>query len=121
MENNTSNLAYFYMVLPAQLEVEIHRAKKGGFWASVKNLPGCYTQADNSLELIEMINDAVFTYYEVPEKIRGALGVYLPKNIKERIDKQQKDMEEESRKKQVEDMVNKIISSRGTVKFDKVA
>jgi predicted RNase H-like HicB family nuclease len=34
----------------------------GGYWASVKELPGCITQAETLAELREMVTDAIRLY-----------------------------------------------------------
>lgn len=67
--------------LPDRINVSI-RNEDGSFWAKITTLDGelsnCYTQADNISELVVMINDAVQTHFEVPEKLREAVGFYLP-------------------------------------------
>ena len=64
--------------LPDQLEVEIKKSDTGGFYAIVKNLPGCITQADSGQELYEMINDAVYTYFQVPKEYTPYVNIYTP-------------------------------------------
>lgn len=39
------------------------------------------TEAKNANELVEMVNDAVFTYLDIPERIRPSLPRMLPKDI----------------------------------------
>lgn len=111
MDKNLKDLIRFYMILPRNIAVEIHRADEGGFWARVKNVPGCVTQAENFLELVEMINDAVFTYFEVPRKLRNGLGFYVPQlsqKIKEKI-----------KKRQIEKLVGEIVQKKGTMEFSR--
>jgi len=93
----------YMMILPSKLEVEVHRAVEKGFWARIKNLPGCYTQAEDFIELVYMINDAVFTYFDIPPKYRNRLGRYIPAKAKELI-------EERNRHQKIEEAINKIIS-----------
>lgn len=111
MSKNKRELLRFFIALPPRLEVEIHRAAEGGFWAKVNNLRGCVTQADDFLELIEMINDAVFTYFEVPVKYRKLLGYYVPK------------FSDGLRKKiahiRIEKLVSEIIRNRRTLEFSR--
>jgi len=64
--------------LPDKLEVEIKRSESGGFYAEIKNLPGCITQADSVQELYEMINDAVITYFKIPPQYIPFIGPYIP-------------------------------------------
>ncbi len=68
----------YIMTLPRKLSVDIYRAEEGGFWAKVKELPGCNTQGEDFIDLIEMINDAVFTYLGVPQKMKNAFGLFAP-------------------------------------------
>ena len=64
--------------LPDGILVKFHKSKDGGYWAEIKNLPGCITQAKNGQELFEMVNDAVYTYYDVPEEYLPYIQTYLP-------------------------------------------
>ena len=67
--------------LPARVNVRIE-SEDGGFWAKITTLDGklsnCYTQADTISELVEMINDAVKTHFDIPEEIREEVGFYVP-------------------------------------------
>ena len=42
-----------------KLKVIIHEAAEGGFWAEVPSLPGCASQGDSIVELINNLYDAV--------------------------------------------------------------
>ncbi len=42
-----------------KLKIIIHEAEEGGFWAEVPSLPGCATQGDSIVELINNLYDAV--------------------------------------------------------------
>lgn len=42
-----------------ELEVRIHKAEEGGYWADVPSIPGCMTQGDSVRELFENIHEAV--------------------------------------------------------------
>ena len=64
-------------LLPQEIVVTVKKTKLG-FVAEVKEFTHCYTQASNFMELVEMVNDAVFTYLDIPEKHRRKLGMYLP-------------------------------------------
>ncbi len=74
-------LQSYKKLLPKKITVEIHKTKRGEFWARVKELPHCYTQARTPVELVKMVNDAVYTYLEIPNKVRDKLGFYLPEII----------------------------------------
>ena len=56
--------------LPDHLDVEISSIEDGYYLAKVKNAPGCITQAKNPQELFLMVNDAVYTYFDVPEQYK---------------------------------------------------
>ncbi len=70
-------------LLPKTITAQVHKAKEGGFWAKIKEFPYCYTQGENFIELIDMINDAVLTYLEIPAKFREKVGYYAPKEFVE--------------------------------------
>lgn len=64
-------------VLPERITVSIERTSEG-LWAEVKEVPNCYTQAGSLVELIEMVNDAIYTYFDIPDKKRKEIGYYVP-------------------------------------------
>jgi len=64
--------------MPSRLNVEISQSRDGGYIAVVKNLPGCITQGDNGQELFEMVNDAIYTYLDIPSQYIPYLSYYLP-------------------------------------------
>jgi len=98
------NLQFYKKLLPEKLSVEIHKTREGKFWAKIKELPYCYTQAGNFAELIGMVNDAVFTHLEVPNKFRSKLGHYIPKKLLE-----------EFKRKKWESVLNEIVK-KGQIK-----
>jgi predicted RNase H-like HicB family nuclease len=53
--------------LPRTLHLHI-RFADGWFAASVPELPGLITQAQSQRELLDMVNDAVLTYFDVPKR-----------------------------------------------------
>lgn len=88
----------FRWKIPDKLNVTIKPSKDGGFIGEVNNLPGCITQGENGQEIFEMVNDAVYSYFEIPEeykiympsffpseKIRRELNIKLPSSSKELI------------------------------------
>ncbi len=42
-----------------KLKVIIHEAEEGGYWAEVPSIPGCATQGEDMVELIQNLYDAV--------------------------------------------------------------
>ena len=42
-----------------KLNVVVHEAEEGGYWAEVPSIPGCATQGDSFEELLENIYEAV--------------------------------------------------------------
>ena len=106
----------YILLLPRKLSVDIYRAEEGGFWAKIKELPGCNTQGEDFVDLVAMVNDAVFTYFEVPQKIRNTLGHYVPK-ISEDL---RKKIGTNTRHSRIEEFVTKIIKDKKTLEFSKI-
>ena len=72
---------------PNPIRVEITRPTEGGFLADVKTFPSVFTEADSFSELIEMVNDAVRTYFEIPKKYLEFMPTYLPQlEVAKRLD-----------------------------------
>ncbi|MFA6503390.1 MAG: hypothetical protein WCT54_00295 [Patescibacteria group bacterium] len=65
--------------LPETLSWTIRLTPEGWFVATSDELPGLVTQARSQQELIEMTNDAVLTYFDVPKK--EATMVYNQMNL----------------------------------------
>lgn len=63
---------------PQKLEVKVSITEEDKLIAEVTNFPGCYTQASNLAELIHMVNDAVYTVFEIPEKYYSEMPSYTP-------------------------------------------
>lgn len=61
--NNTDISKYN---IPESLRIDIRLTKNGKFVLTSPDLPGFITQADNSVDLMPMLNDAILTYYDVP-------------------------------------------------------
>jgi predicted RNase H-like HicB family nuclease len=55
-----------------KLEVVIHEAEEGGYWAEVPAIPGCATQGDTLEDLLKNLREAVdgclSVDVEVPEE-----------------------------------------------------
>ena len=65
--------------LPDKLKVQVIKSKNGDLTAILADYPGCITYADSPSELIESLNDAILTYFEVPRnEALNADFVYVP-------------------------------------------
>ena len=42
-----------------KIEVVVHEAEEGGYWAEVPSIPGCATQGDSYEELLANVHEAV--------------------------------------------------------------
>lgn len=67
----------FKSLFPHNILVSVNRTEDG-FVADIKTFPGCMTQADSFADLIDMVTDAVRTYFEVPEKYLPFMPSYSP-------------------------------------------
>jgi predicted RNase H-like HicB family nuclease len=56
------------MKVRVSLEVEIHPAEEGGYWATVKNLPGCVSEGDTLAEVRRNIREAIECHLDLPKK-----------------------------------------------------
>ncbi len=66
-------------LFPAEILVKVSRAEEGGFCAEIHiNNEVLCTDAESVSELIDMINDAVRTYFEVPTEFVSYMGEYIP-------------------------------------------
>jgi predicted RNase H-like HicB family nuclease len=68
----------FKGLFPGELTVDIYPSKDGGLVCDIKTFQGCFTQGENLFELMEMINDAVYTYLEIPRKYLRHMPGYDP-------------------------------------------
>jgi len=64
-------------LFPSQISVRVYRSKDGGFCAEILTFLGCYTEAETLSELVEMVNDAAKTYFEVPGKYISFVPSYI--------------------------------------------
>ena len=65
-------------LLPGELIVDIRPSKDSGLVCEIKTFPGCFTQGENLFDLMEMINDAVYTYLDIPQKYISRMPGYNP-------------------------------------------
>lgn len=54
--------------IPRTLHIQVRLTEDGWFVVTVPELPGLMTQAQSRQELLEMVNDAVLTYFDVPKR-----------------------------------------------------
>jgi len=73
-----NKLINYQAQLPDSVRVQVEESKDGGYWVKILNLEGCFTQAENSEELFVMVNDAIYTYFGIPEKYIPYLPRYFP-------------------------------------------
>ena len=66
---------------PAQISAKVSRSEDGGFVAEILSFPGCVTQGETLSELVEMVNDCVKTYLDVPQKRERLIILAVRKNI----------------------------------------
>ncbi len=65
-------------LFPREINVNVSRSEEGVFLARVNTLKGMFTEGKTFLELMEMINDAMRTYFEIPEKYLSYMPSYIP-------------------------------------------
>lgn len=54
--------------IPDTINLSVCLTQEGYFVITSPDLPGLITEAKNHQELIEMVNDAVLTYFDVPKR-----------------------------------------------------
>lgn len=69
--------------LPSSIQVNISKGTSG-VW--IANLPeyDIFTEADNIWEIDNLINDLVFTYFDVPKELQASVR-YVPSQPKDEI------------------------------------
>jgi len=55
--------------IPEDIRLSIRLTDDGYFVVTAPDLPGLITQARNGKELLDMVNDAVLTYFDVPKSV----------------------------------------------------
>ncbi len=68
----------FRSLFPREVTVAVRRSEDGGFSAEILSYPRTFTEAETFSELLEMINNALYTYFDVPEKYVSFMPTYLP-------------------------------------------
>ena len=88
----------YYMSLP--YDMVITTSPEGGYVATIPDLPGCITQGDTRLEVLEMIEDAKLCWLtaeleddeDIPEppdpyKLNGRLNLRIPRSLHKKLSK----------------------------------
>src|SRR3989344_2317866 len=65
-------------LFPSEISVSVLRSEKGDFVAHIHTFKGLVTEGNNFSELVEMVNDAMKTYFEIPEKYIPYMPNYVP-------------------------------------------
>ena len=78
--------------LPRYIKVVVKVTREGSFFAYLPDYPGCLTEANDIIELIKNVTDAILTYFNVPKKVAEKLNLmYFPPELntqkKEPIDR----------------------------------
>jgi len=76
-KENIKKINELRSLFPHEITARIHRSENGKYCAEVITFPGCFTESDTFSGLIEMVNDAVRTYFEIPEKYLSFMPDYL--------------------------------------------
>jgi len=64
-------------LFPNEINVKVHRSDNGKFCAEIITFTGCFTESDTFSGLIEMVNDVVKTYFEIPAKYLSFMPDYI--------------------------------------------
>lgn len=69
---------------PSTIQVVIKKSDRG-YFAKVTSLEGnVVTQADDGMKLVELVNEAVYDFLDIPVQYRTELGYFMPPdNIRE--------------------------------------
>ncbi|MFA5714909.1 MAG: hypothetical protein WC998_04160 [Candidatus Paceibacterota bacterium] len=65
-------------LFPHEISVSVRRGDEGKYCAEVTTYSGCFTEGNTFAELIEMVNDVVRMYLDVPEKYFQYMPEYFP-------------------------------------------
>lgn len=65
-------------LFPDDITVFVRASEDGGLVCEIRTFPGCFTQGENLFDLVQMINDAVYTYLDIPQKYLAYMPSYSP-------------------------------------------
>ena len=73
-----------------EIEIKVHVAEEGGYWAEVPSIPGCVTEGDTIAELAANLQEAVDgCLYVMAENIKAILEQNLQETIFENSKRQE--------------------------------
>jgi len=88
---NFKKIIHYQSNLPDFIKIHVEKSQDGGYWIKILNLPGCFTQTENAEDLLVMVNDAVYTYFEIPKELIPFLPRYFPsEEIRKKLQEWQK-------------------------------
>jgi predicted RNase H-like HicB family nuclease len=65
--------------LPSKIKVVVSKTPEKTYMATFPELPGCLTEADNIIDLLYQVNDAIFTYFDIERKeLKNIDFLYAP-------------------------------------------
>ncbi len=74
---NEKKILDFRKLFPRAIQVQVFRSQSGGYVAEITSFEKCRTQGETLSELIEMVNDAIYTYLEIPRKYLPFMPIYI--------------------------------------------
>lgn len=78
-KNKVAEIKRLRALFPAQITAKVSLADEGGFCAEVHiDNEVLYTDAEAISELIDMINDSIRTYFEIPTEFISYMSEYIP-------------------------------------------
>ena len=65
--------------VPSKIDITVH-SSPNSLWIESPEFPGLFASGSNAIELWESLNDAIYSYFEVPRYVAKKLGntFYLP-------------------------------------------
>ena len=77
-QKTIKEVSKFRPLFPKEISVLVRRGDNGKYCAEVTTYKGCFTEGNTLSELIEMVNDVVRMYLDVPEKYFQYMPEYFP-------------------------------------------
>jgi len=85
-QKDKKEISRLQVLFPNKIEVLVARAEEDGFIAEILTYPGCYTEGETFSELLFMINDCLYTCFDIPEKYVSYMPEYLaPMSLAEHL------------------------------------
>lgn len=78
-------LLSYKIKLPDKISVVIKNIGDDYYFVRITDLQDCVTQA-KAEEIFEMVNDAIYTYFEIPQEYQPFVQTYIPpENIRKEL------------------------------------